>query len=42
MKPKKDFLKALDIAIFGDIAINVDLSMMKRQNETRILMDYDE
>ena len=39
---EEDYLNALDIAMFGDIEIDDDLFMMKRQNETRISMDYDE
>ncbi len=39
---KEDYLKALDIAMFGDIEIDDDLFMIKMQNENRFTMNYDE
>lgn len=38
---KEDYLKALDIAMFGDIEIDDDLLMIKMQNENRLTMNYD-
>ena len=39
---KEDYLKALDIAMIGDIEIDDDLFMIKMQNENRFTMNYDE
>ena len=39
---KEDYLKALNIAMFGDIEIDDDLLMIKMQNENRFTMNYDE
>lgn len=39
---KEDYLKALDIAMFGDIEIDDDLFMIKMKNENRFTMNYDE
>ena len=39
---KEDYLKALDIAMFGDIEIDDELFMIKMKNENRFTMNYDE
>lgn len=39
---KENYLKALDLAMFGDIEIDNDLLMIKKQNKTHFAMNYDE